>query len=161
MSGSMEKAVDGEADRANNGRFLPGHKLAGPGNAGARINVAALAKRKAKELDIDLDELLWDVILAMLLKAACGDTKAAKVVFDMLGEQAPKGPIIAIDASGHVPQAPPLFTAGADGAPTLGEHLKRLVAIAEERNLVGLLDARPADVVAKIANRSAEEELLS
>lgn len=52
----MEKAVDGEADRSNNRRFLPGHKLADPGNAGARINVAALAKRKAKELGIDLGE---------------------------------------------------------------------------------------------------------
>lgn len=163
MSDPLGKGVDGKADRADNGRFLPGHKLAGPGNAGARINVAALAKRKAAELGIDLDCLVWDVVSAMLLNAACGDTRAAKVVFDILGEQASRGPLVAIglDGGGRVPQVPPLLEAGADGAPSLGEHLKRLVAIAEERGLADLADAHPAAVIATIANRSAEEELLS
>ena len=159
----MGKGVDGKADRSSNGRFLPGHKLAGPGNAGSRINVAALAKRKAAELGIDLDCLVWDVVSAMLLNAACGDTKAAKIVFDILGEQAPKGPLVAvgIDGGGVVPQAPPILAAGDDGAPSLGEHLKRLVAIAEERGLTDLTNANPAEVVATIAHRRADEEFLS
>lgn len=164
MSDPLEKAEEGKPDRSAKGRFLPGHKLAGPGNAGARINVAALARRKAKEMGLDLDGLLWDVAFAMLVLGSCGNVKAAKLAYEMLGEQEVKGPLINIDARSRVPEAPPLSKAGADGAPPLGEHLRLLALIAKERGLVDLaelVDVHPVDVVATIINRSAVEELLS
>lgn len=168
MSDPLEKAEDGDApatpDRKANGRFLPGHKLAGPGNAGARVNLAAIAKRKAKEKGLDIEALVWDVLYSMLIMGACGDTKAAKVAFDALGEVEAKGPLVNIDATGtggRVPQAPPFVAAGVDGAPSLGEHMARLAAIIEERGLATLAGATPAKVVEIIAHRTAEEELLS
>jgi len=122
--------------------------------------VARLARRKAKELGLDIDALLWDVVMAMLLNGACGDTKSAKLAYDMLGEQAPAGPLVTIDATQRLPQAP-LIDVGPDGAPPLGEHLRRLLAIAEERGLTGLANAHPAQVIEHIAKKNAVDELLS
>jgi hypothetical protein len=164
MSESQPKAREGEVlNRLPNGRFQKGHALGGPGNTSSRINVPALAKRKAEELGLDLKDLVWEVVLAMLYKGACGDVPAAKLVHDLLGEQEPSGPLVAIGIGNEarVPQAPPLYGSGGDGAPPIGEHLKRLAAIIEERGLATADDMHPAEVVATIANRSAEEELLS
>lgn len=158
---------NGEFDdnRTANGRFAPGYK-GGPGNTSARINVARLAKRYCRELGLDVEALLAEVVLAMLYQGACGDTAAAKLAFDMLGEKEPSGPLVAvgIGLSGRLPQ-PPALLAGADGAPPLSEHLERLIAIAEERGLVNLQGKHPAKIVRAIAEREAarqaERDLLS
>ena len=53
---------------------------------------------------------------------------------------------IGIDARGVVPEAPPLIEAGSDGSPTFVDHLKRLVAIADERGLnIDALDMGSSD----------------
>jgi hypothetical protein len=167
MSGHAAKAqsenqpedANRHPNRMPDGRFLPGHKLSGPGNAGRRINVALLARRKAKEYGLDLDTLMWDVVLAMLLKGANGDVSAAALAHKMLGELEPKGPALAIGIStgGGAPE-PPALRARANGAPPLDEHLRRLVAIARERGLADIVDAEPVDAVTTIINRAREEK---
>lgn len=153
----------GEFDdnRQANGRFAPGYK-GGPGNTSERINVARLAKRYCRELGMDVEALLAEVVLAMLYNGACGDVAAARLAFDMLAVKEPSGPLVAIGIGlgDRVPQ-PPALTPGANGAPALSEHLERLIAIAEERGLVDLRGKHPAKILRAIAEREAEKDLLS
>lgn len=146
--------------RADNGRFAKGNVL-GVGNRSTRIDVPKLARIKAKELGLDVEVLLWDVVLSMLYKGAMGDVPAAKLSYEMLGMQDAKTSLIAIGLGGNVPEAPPLTQSGSDGAPPFGEHLKRLLAIAEERGLTDIIDLHPADVIDTLAEKQSLDDLLS
>src|SRR5262245_507530 len=55
------------ADRAANGRFLPGHKSPGPGRTpGLGLDLRALAEREAKRDGIDLNKAAWLVLKKLL-----------------------------------------------------------------------------------------------
>ena len=162
MMASMGEAVgnggmENPSDRTSNGRFAVGHKMGGPKCAGKRINALSLARRKSEEHGLNLDELMWDVMLITLLNGAKGCVKSAALAHKMLCEQEPKGPMIAIgiNATNGIPQPPPLKSLD-NGAPALGEHLKRLVAIAKQRGLADLIAAEPVDVVTTIIDRAKE-----
>ncbi len=144
------------------GRLLPGHELSkgvSRNHAPARINIARMARRKAAELGLDVDELVFDVVLTMLLNGARGDTKAAKLALDWLGQQDPAGPLVEVNVGNFgTPQVPPLETV--EGGPTsLSVQLKALVRIAEERKLIDFLGATPAQVVEQVANRKHRADL--
>ena len=81
--------------RKANGQFAPGYK-GGPGNRSARIDVPKLARRICAEKGLDVEELLGNVVIAMLYNGAAGDVPAARLAYDMLGKQEPKGPQVAI-----------------------------------------------------------------
>jgi hypothetical protein len=152
--------------RQANGRFAVGNAGGPGGTYPDRINLVKLARRKAKEFGLDLEGLVWDALFAMLVKASCGDTKAAALILDRFAGAVDRGPLINLElGAGAIPQAPPV-TADGTGAPTLAEHLERLVTIARERGtqLGALADLKPAEVVVKIAEdkaAAAAEELLS
>lgn len=151
-----ETTRGGENGRDTNGQFMPGHTLATGKRLEGRFNLVALARRKSALLGLDLDDLLWGVIQAMFVQAKQGDTKAAKIICDMLGEKEAKGPIVAIDMSGRLPQMPAVED-GPDGAPNLRDHFSLLVKIGKERGLLDLSDLLPADVIATSAAGSAED----
>jgi len=93
---------------------------------------------------------LADLLAGAIVKVMLQDPiKAERLISRFMDRD--EGPVekgsaiqIGIDARSMVPEAPPLLESGSDGAPTFVEHLKRLVAIAEERGLA--IDA--LDVVA-------------
>jgi len=92
-----------------------------------------------------------DILAQAIVKVMLKDpVKAERLISKFMDRD--EGPVekgsvvqIGIDASSVVvPQAPPLEEAGSDGAPTFIEHLKRLVAIADERGLtIDALDIEP------------------
>lgn len=161
MKSEPEIIPPGKNGRSANGRFTHGND-GGPGNKSERINVPKLMRRYCRELGLDAEVLLAEVGLAMLYQGACGDTAAARLAFDMLAVKEPTGPLVAvgIGLGGRVPQ-PPDVTPGSNGAPALGEHLELLIKIAEERGLVDLRGRHPAKILRAIAERKAEEDLLS
>src|SRR5262245_27434825 len=69
-------------DRDPRGRYLPGHRIAGPGRP--RLDVRAIAESKAAESGVSLEHEVWLVLVAMLERAKKGDAVAAKLVLDRL-----------------------------------------------------------------------------
>ena len=147
------------------GRLLPGHKIAGPGRPKGSLDFMSVCRTKAREAGVKLSDLVWLATKGLASRAARGDAAAAKVLIDRLCGPIDKALINLELGAGAIPQAPPV-TADGTGAPTLAEHLERLVTIARERGtqLGALADLKPADVVVKIAEdkaAAAVEELLS
>ena len=95
---------------------------------------------------------LADALAAKIVAFMLRDPgKAQSLISDMMDrDEGPveKSPLISIDARGQVPQPPPLEP-GKDGAPSFGEHLRRLSAIAKERGLADPME-QPQDVEAEI-----------
>ena len=141
--------------RLANGRFAKGHK-GGPGNRSARIDVPKLMRRYCEERGMDVEALLAEVALAMLYNGACGDVAAARLAYEMLGKQEPKGPQVAIGIGASAPQLPPLE--GNQDTPALSEHLVKLQRIAEERGLTDLVAKHPRDVAITVAERVQERD---
>lgn len=65
-------------------------------------------------------------------------------------------PLVHIDLSGKVPEAPPMES-GEDGAPSLAVHLSTLMVIAKERGLV--LPGELAEVVEVVEESKVSEDL--
>ena len=95
-----------------------------------------------------LADLLAGAIVKTMLE---NPVKAERLISKFMDRD--EGPVekdsvvqIGIDARGVVPEAPPLIEAGSDGSPTFVDHLKRLVAIADERGLnIDALDMGSGD----------------
>jgi len=155
---TAQTVVDGR--EVATGRFGAGNRISAGADHSDRVDLVKLARAKCKELGLNLEAMLWDVLFAMLLKGACGDTKAASLVLDRFAGVIERGPLVALNFAERVPQAPPLVSDGR-GAPTLNEHLERLVMIANERGLTELEGLKPAQVIDTIAERHAIDALLS
>lgn len=82
-------------------------------------------------------DILAQAIVKVMLKDPIKAERLISKFMDRDEGPVEKGSVvqIGIDARSIVPQPPPLLEAGSDGAPTFIEHLKRLVAIADERGL--------------------------
>ena len=79
---------DGRHNRDGRGRYVPGHCIPGPGRPRA-IDLRALAERKSAASGTPLDDMLWEVLLAMVDRAKRGDASAAKLVLDRLSDTDP------------------------------------------------------------------------
>jgi len=75
-------------DRDERGRYLPGHRNPGPGRPRA-IDLRALAEQMSEDEGLDLRAALWRVLKSLLREAERGDTQAARLVLDKLGDNDP------------------------------------------------------------------------
>lgn len=164
MTATETTETEERPTRDRRGRFLPGNPGGPGGPVGGntpKLDLVKIVRRKCDELDLDLEDLVADVFLAMLYKGACGDTKAAAIVFDRLGGVLERGPLVNFNLPGSTTPRLPPDERGEDGTPPLSEHLAKLMEIARERGLAFGEDLRPAQVVVEIAEAKAVEELLS
>jgi len=145
------KQTAGRADHLKPYQFKPGESGNRSGRPKGTIN---LHDRMVKELLRRAPEGLEraDKIVKKIVDLMESDPAKMEKFFHnvMNRDEGPvdKGPLISIDARGRVPEAPPLIS-GVSGAPSLGEHLKRLAAIAKERGLADPME-QPQDVEAEI-----------
>ena len=111
-----------------------------------------IEERLLEAISGDDPRQLADLLAGAIVKTMLQDpVKAERLISKFMDRD--EGPVekgsvvqIGIDARGTVPQAPPLIEAGSDGAPTFVDHLKRLVAIADERGLsIDALDIGSGD----------------
>tara|TARA_R110000803_G_scaffold51337_1_gene106182 strand:- start:1515 stop:2009 length:495 start_codon:yes stop_codon:yes gene_type:complete len=111
-----------------------------------------IEERLLEEMKGGDSKQLADLLAGAIVKAMLQDpVKAERLISKFMDRD--EGPVekgsvlqIGIDARSVVPQAPPLVEAGSNGSPTFIEHLKRLVAIADERGLtIDALDVEPSD----------------
>ena len=84
----MSTTSEPAKDRDDRGRYLPGHRIAGPGRPRA-IDLRALAETKSAASGQPLEDMLWEVLLAMVDRAKRGDPAAAKIVLDRLSDTDP------------------------------------------------------------------------
>ena len=111
-----------------------------------------IEERLLEAISADDPRQLADLLAGAIVKTMLQDpVKAERLISKFMDRD--EGPVekdsvvqIGIDARGVVPQAPPLIEAGSDGSPTFVDHLKRLVAIADERGLsIDALDTGSGD----------------
>ena len=111
-----------------------------------------IEERLLEAISADDPRQLADLLAGAIVKTMLQDpVKAERLISKFMDRD--EGPVekdsvvqIGIDARGAVPQAPPLIEAGSDGSPTFVDHLKRLVAIADERGLsIDALDTGSGD----------------
>lgn len=69
-------------DRDEKGLFLPGHAVKSPGRPPGSLDLMAVARKKAREHGVDLEEMLWQVVAGMQVAAMGGDSKAAALLLD-------------------------------------------------------------------------------
>tara|TARA_R110001583_G_scaffold31420_3_gene107454 strand:- start:2680 stop:3171 length:492 start_codon:yes stop_codon:yes gene_type:complete len=111
-----------------------------------------IEERLLEAISADDPRQLADLLAGAIVKTMLQDpVKAERLISKFMDRD--EGPVekdsvvqIGIDARGVVPQAPPLIEAGSDGSPTFVDHLKRLLAIADERGLsIDALDMGSVD----------------
>lgn len=78
---SNENAVELD-QRGGDGRFLPGHTLGIGGRPPGSLDLMAVARKKAREHGVDLEEMLWQVVVGMQVAAMGGDSKAAALLLN-------------------------------------------------------------------------------
>jgi hypothetical protein len=91
---------EGTGDRDPvNGRWLPGNS-ANPAGRPRGWDFRRIVQEKAKELGLPVEQIIWEVFLAMREAATGGDVQAGKLVIDRLCETDAQK--LEIDHSGEI-----------------------------------------------------------
>lgn len=134
------------ADRGERGRFLPGHSVKSPGRPPGSLDLMAVARKKAREHGVDLEDMLWTVIAGLQAAAAEGDTKAAALLLDRFcGVLAKEAGVEVNINNGTVNNGPPEPTTR-----ELGVYMQRLGELSGELLTVEL-EPKPDPVEALLA----------
>ncbi len=113
-----------DSGRDASGRFIEGHQKLGGRQKGS-MDFMAICRRKAKEENLDLDDVVWEAFGALRNAMKDKDVTAIKLLLDRTCGILEKGLEVSVDARQvHLPQAP----TGED----LSKWTKRLLEIAEE-----------------------------
>ena len=117
------------------GRFIPGTK-GGPGRkTGSRmINFVVLCEKKAKELNINLEDLVWSVVKRLFVLASQGDVQAAKLILDRIC-----GPVDKLIELNFDNRSLTISTENGDSKFNIGEfsdYLKKLNEVAIQQGLI-------------------------
>ena len=101
----------------------------------------AICRREAPKRGLDLEEYVWDVVEALLLRASCGDVDAAKVVLDRLcGVLAQPDVQVSFNQQNNNVHLGPEIPETRE----LGQYMRDLHDVAEELLVV---DVQPVDEV--------------
>jgi hypothetical protein len=81
MTGRFKTVENGNRD--SRGRWLPGHSQPGPGRPRG-LDFRRVVEEKAEAEGFDLDEAIWEIVLALFEEAKAGSVAAAKLLLDRL-----------------------------------------------------------------------------
>jgi hypothetical protein len=99
----LDDGVEEVGMRGRDGRFIVGHRKLGgsqPGQESDRLmNIMTIVRRRAAEIGLDPEEMVWAVYRGLALKGAKGDAAAGKIVLDRACGMLEKGLQVNIDAS--------------------------------------------------------------
>lgn len=121
-------------DRDAKGLFLPGHAVKSPGRPPGSLDLMAVARKKAREHGVDLEEMLWQVVAGMQVAAMGGDSKAAALLLDRFCGVLEKAAGVEVNINnGTVNNGPPEPTTR-----ELGAYITRLGELGEAAMVVEL-----------------------
>jgi hypothetical protein len=113
------------------GRFLPGWK-GGPGRPRGCVDFMQVMRKKAREHNMDVEEMIWEVGFSMFNAAKGGDVQAAKMILERFCGMQERGGNLEVNVDARQVSIGPPAPEGQD----MGDFIKQLADVAAKNGMM-------------------------